>query len=68
MNNEDEPTPGRPPLRKEDSFDVPDKRAERDEAQAMCYTHYHERVLKRVSGNTHTINPSFRYVAIQDQA
>ncbi|KAF9139234.1 AMP deaminase [Mortierella sp. GBA39] len=60
MNNEDEPTPGRPPLRKEDSFDVPDKRAERDDAQAMCYTHYHERVLKREDSDylTHNVRPS----------
>ncbi|KAF9545833.1 AMP deaminase [Mortierella hygrophila] len=60
MNNEDEPTPGRPPLRKEDSFDVPDKRAERDDTQAICYTHYHERVLKREDSDylTHNVRPS----------
>lgn len=58
MDNEVELTPERPPLRKEDSFDVPDKRTERDEADAMCYTHYHERVLKKVSGNTQTIHAS----------
>ncbi|KAG0305348.1 AMP deaminase [Linnemannia gamsii] len=59
MANEDERTPGRPPLRKEDSFDVPDNRAERDEAQALCYTHYHERVLKREDSDylIHNVRP-----------
>ncbi|KAG0069893.1 AMP deaminase [Linnemannia elongata] len=60
MDNEVELTPERPPLRKEDSFDVPDKRTERDEADAMCYTHYHERVLKKEDSDylTHNIRPS----------
>ncbi|KAG0372651.1 AMP deaminase [Mortierella sp. AD032] len=61
MDNEDEPAiAGRPPYRKEDSFDVPDKRAERDEAQALCYTYHHERVLKREDSDylIHDVRPS----------
>ncbi|KAF9929364.1 AMP deaminase [Linnemannia zychae] len=46
MDNEDSPLIKQQELRNEDSFEVPKKRNEGDEAQAH-YTYHHQRVLKR---------------------